>query len=248
MRRLLPALSLVLLLGAGLGMLWTGSFTVAGALLAGALAAAAHLVYELRRAARRTSAGIAGVRRRACVMFCHIDAFTPRAERMQPQEVIGLLNEYLVAVTGAVARRGGTTNSFLAEGAMALFGASQALASPERSALEAAQDILVALRDINRRLEAKGAAPLKAGIGLHCGEVVLGQVGGRRRQDFAAVGEVVDTAARIEALARELGEPVLVSAVVADAVGRAGGLRSLGTRGEPPLELFGWVPPLLKAA
>ncbi len=247
----LVAACALLALGASLWLLWKGFYLpAAGIVLCAAFAAAARLAYDIAQDAGRAEPGLAGVRRRICVMFCDIHGFTPRAEAMPAEEVIALLKQYFSVVTSAVYKRGGSANKFLGAKALALFGAPQPLECPEKNALEAAQDVLVALRELNRRLEAAGAAPLKVGIGLHRGEVALGQVGGRRRQDYAAVGDVVELASRIESLTRELGYPVLCSAAVADAVERAGGLRDLGEHapgGHSALRLYGWLPPLLAA-
>ena len=92
-------------------------------------------------------------------------------------------------------------------------------------------------------------AHLEAHIGLHAGEVAFGQVGGRRRQDYTALGPVVTMAEALQQAAAELNAPVVCSAEVADAVGRAGGLREAGQRtvAGQALALFAWTPPVLLA-
>src|SRR5260221_14309397 len=122
-------------------------------------------------------------------MFCDVHCFTSRAWKMPPEQVISLLNQHFAAATAAIYKHGGTTNKFLGEGVMAFFGAPQPLDCPEKNALEAAQDILRAVRSLNRKLAASGAAPLEGGIGLHCGEVGPGHVGGRLHQECTAGGE-----------------------------------------------------------
>jgi len=210
---------------------------VGGFILALAFSGLARFAYDLVYDAWRTETTRGGVRGRLCVMVFDVKGFVQRAGALPPGQSIALLNECFSAVTAAVHHRGGTASRLLGAGAVGLFGAPQALASPEKSALEAAQDILESLRAIG----------LEAAIGLHAGEVAYGQVGGRRRQDYTALGPVVPIAAELQALAAELGEPVVCSAAVADAVGRAGGLRESGSRtvhGEP-LTLFAWTPPVL---
>ena len=208
-----------------------------GALLGLGFAGLARLAYDLVYGAWRSKTTRAGVRGRLCVMVFDVKGFVQRAGALPPEQSIALLNECFSAVTAAVHHRGGTANRLLGAGAVALFGAPQALDCPEKSALEAAQDILESLR----------AMDLEAAIGLHAGELAYGQVGGRRRQDYTALGPVVPIAAELQALAAELGAPVVCSAEVADAVGRAGGLRETGSRtvGGERLTLFAWTPPLL---
>ena len=214
---------------------------VGGFILVLAFSGLARLAYDLLYGAWRTESTRTGVRGRLCVMVFDVKGFVQRTGALPPEQSIGLLNDCFSAVTAAVHHRGGTASRLLGAGAVALFGAPEALDCPEKSALEAAQDILEALKEIDARLE--------PAIGLHAGEVAFGQVGGRRRQDYTALGPVVPLAAELQAIAAELGEPVVCSAAVADAVGRAGGLRETGSRtvGGERLTLFTWTPPLLAA-
>ena len=198
--------------------------------------------------AGRIKPGTAGTRCNVCVMFCDIRGFTTRSEGLSPERVITLLNTYFTAITAAVYKHGGTTNKFIGDGMLAFFGAPQSLPNCSKSALEAAQDMLVNLQAVNARLVAAGDAPLEMGIGLHMGEVVLGHVGGALHQEYTAIGDVVNVASRIEGMTKEVGYPIVCSAPVAEAVGKSGGLVSLGelpVRGHSAVGLYGWQPPLL---
>jgi adenylate cyclase len=193
-----------------------------------------------------------GERKRLTVLFADIRNSTSLIDSLgDPELGMRRLEPVLALMKDAVHRYDGIVNKIQGDGVMALFGAPQPLECPEKNALEAAQDMLSALRELNARLEADGQPPLKVGIGLHSGEVVLGHVGSHLHQEYAAIGEVVSLAARLEGMTRELNYPVLCSAAVADAVGRAGNLRDLGERaprGHSPLRIFGWNPPVLSAA
>jgi class 3 adenylate cyclase/CHASE2 domain-containing sensor protein len=198
----------------------------------------------------RIRPGLSGTRHRVCVMFCNIRGFTSRAERMSPEAVIKLLNDYFSAAVSAVLKHEGTTNKVSGDGMLAFFGAPQQLANPEKNALEASQDVLENLVRLNEQLAARGQEPLTVGIGLHSGEVVLGQVGAVSHREYTVIGDVVNVASRLELATTELGYPVVCSAGVADAVGRAGGLEDLGERtlrGHPVLHVFGWRPRLLSS-
>jgi adenylate cyclase len=272
----LLAAALAAVLGGSLLMLWKGIYVPGVSLAVLAVAAfAARIVYETlqqmqeRRFLRNTfgsyvspqilkeilsgrlKPGLGGSRERICVMFSDIRGFTSRAEMLPPEEVIALLNRYFAAITDAIYKHGGTTNKFLGDGLLAFFGAPQALENPEKCALEAAQDMLAGLCLLNLRLEAEGKPPIKAGIGLHSGEVVLGHVGGVSHHEYTAIGDVVNIASRLEALTKEVGYPVVCSAQVADAVGRSGNIQDLGERalrGHTAIRVFGWQPPLLADA
>lgn len=198
----------------------------------------------------RIRPGLGGNRQRVCVMCCNIRGFTSRAERMAPEAVIKLLNDYFSAAVSAVLKHEGTTSKISADGLLAFFGAPQQLANPEKNALEASQDALENLERLNEQLAARGGEPLTVGIGLHSGEVVLGQVGAVLHREYTAIGDVVNVASRLEQATTELGYPVVCSTFVADAVGRTGGLEDLGERtlrGHPALHVFGWRPRLLSA-
>jgi adenylate cyclase len=205
-----------------------------------------RVLKEILRGRIRPALG--GTRHRVCVMFCNIRGFTLRAERMSPEAVIQLLNDYFSAAVSAVLKHEGTTNKVSGDGMLAFFGAPQQLANPEKNALEASQDVLENLARVNEQLTARGQEPLTIGIGLHSGEVVLGQVGAAPHREYTAIGDVVNVASRLEQATTELGYPVVCSAGVADAVGRSSGLEDLGERslrGHAALQVFGWRPRLL---
>ncbi len=198
----------------------------------------------------RIHAELGGTRQRVCVMFCNIRGFTSRAERMAPEAVIRLLNDYLSGAVSAVLKHEGTTSKISGDRLIAFFGAPQLLSNPEKNALEASQDVLENLARVNEQLALRGMEPLTLGIGLHSGEVVLGQVGALSHLEYTAIGDVVNVASQLEQAAAELDYPVVCTADVADAVGRAGGIKDLGERAlyaHPAVRVFGWRPRLLSA-
>jgi adenylate cyclase len=195
---------------------------------------------------------LGGARRPVTVLYADIREFSRRSEQLAPEESIALLNEYFSEMTEAVHHCGGTVNKFMGDGLMAIFGAPQTLASAEKNALESAQDMLLRLARLNRRLKARGLDEVRIGIGLASGDAVLGHVGSHTLHEYTAIGGVVNAALRLEALTKELGYPILCNARVAEAVGAAGGLADLGqpkgafqgtARGE---RLYGWNPALLQ--
>jgi class 3 adenylate cyclase len=254
-------------------MLWQSRFfPVASILLAGTFAFLARMSYEAwrqmleRRQLRNTfghyvspqimneilsgsiKPGLGGTRKRVCVLFSDIRSFTARSEQLQPEEVIGLLNTYFSEMTASVHKYGGTLDKFIGDGLMAFFGAPQSLDCPEKNALESAQDMLMRLNEVNKRLQLQGMEPLRIGIGLHCGEVIVGHVGSESRNEYTAIGDVVNIASRLEGLTKTLKYPVICSSVVAEAVGHAGGLVDLGQQaviGHSDIPVFGWNPPIV---
>lgn len=192
--------------------------------------------------------GLGGTRKYVCMLFADIRDFTSRSESTSPEEVIALLNAYFTEMTAAIHKHGGTVDKFIGDGIMAFFGAPQSLECPDKNALEAAQEMLLRLQHINRELQARNVEPIRIGIGLHSGEVLVGNVGSESRNEYTAIGDVVNVASRIEGLTKNLGYPVVCSDVVAQAVGEAGGLVELGLqaiKGHSAVAVFGWNPQVL---
>ena len=186
---------------------------------------------------------------RATILFADIRGFTTRSESASPQDMIRLLNQFHGEMAAAIHAQGGAVDKIIGDGLMATFGVPQPLPAPERSALEAAQDMLLRVQRLNATLAGRGEAPLQIGIGIHAGEVLAGYVGSRRRREFTAIGDVVNTASRLESASKTLGYPVICSDVVASAVDHAGGMVDLGqqaVRGHSAMHVWGWNPALLQ--
>jgi class 3 adenylate cyclase len=190
-------------------------------------------------------------RTRACVLFSDIRGFTKRGEGMQPERLVTMLNRYFTVMSEVVHKHHGTVDKFIGDGLMAFFGAPEALECPERNALEAAQEMIERLGEVNAELVARGEEPLKIGIGLHSGEVVVGDIGSKERHNYTAIGDVVNVASRLEGLSKTAGHPIICSKAVVQALGFPEMLSSLGERpvaGHSPEEIYGWTPAVLAAA
>jgi adenylate cyclase len=186
-----------------------------------------------------------------CVLFSDIRDFTTLSEHMPAEEVVALLNRYFARMTAAVHRHDGTVDKFIGDGLMAFFGAPKPLACASRNALAAAQEMLQALADLNRELAAEERAPLAIGIGLHSGEAVIGHVGSPERHAYTAIGDTVNTAARLEGLCKTLHHPILCSDSVARAVGFPLYMVPLGAqalKGRSAIEVYGVRPEAHNAA
>lgn len=270
------ALAGLALLALGAFLVLHGVLLPAGAmLLAGAVAVAVRFALEAVKAAReknflkssfsgyvspqvlkeilagRLRPGQSAGRTRACVLFADIRGFTTRSESMPPEKLVGLLNRYFAAMSEVIHKHRGTVDKFIGDGLMAIFGAPEPLERPEKNALEAAQEMLERLAQLNRELEAQGEAPLAIGIGLHAGEVVVGHVGSKERHEYTAIGDVVNVASRIEGLNKVVNCRIVVSEAVAKALGYPAMLVNLGQRpiaGASPQVVFGWNPAVIEPA
>lgn len=183
-----------------------------------------------------------------CVLFSDIRGFTTLSEHLPAEEVVALLNRYFSRMTQAVHAHEGTVDKFIGDGLMAFFGAPNQLQAPAANAFAAARGMLASLDQLNAELAAEGRPPLAIGIGLHCGEAVIGHIGSAERNAYTAIGDTVNTASRLESLCKDLGYPVLCSQSVADQVASREGvmLDPLGPqalKGRSPMAVFGWRGP-----
>ena len=183
-----------------------------------------------------------------CVLFSDIRGFTTLSEHLPAEEVVALLNRYFSRMTQVVHHFDGTVDKFIGDGLMAFFGAPNQLDAPAVNAFAAARGMLASLDQLNAELAAEGRAPLAIGVGLHCGEAVIGHIGSAERHAYTAIGDTVNTASRLESLCKDLGYPVLCSQAVADELASREGLAldPLGPqalKGRSPMAVFGWRQP-----
>ncbi len=157
----------------------------------------------------------AGVEREMAVMFADLRAFTRMADGRLPFDVVFILNQYFKAMGAAIEDAGGHVDKFIGDGIMALFGIDAEPALACRQALIAARTMSERLDHLNRQIQADLAEPLRIGIGLHAGPVILGDMGYKRATSLTAIGDAVNVASRLETLTKEFSAQLVVSAELA---------------------------------
>jgi adenylate cyclase len=156
---------------------------------------------------------------RITVLFADIRGFTTRSESMPPERVVRDLNQYLQSMVQAIEANQGIIDKFVGDGIMALFGVP-VLNDPDHTlhAVQAAAAMMSALETLNRKLVQDGSEPIRIGVGIHSGEAVVGNIGAFEKMDYTAIGDVINTAARIESITRILDANVLISSEAYTAV------------------------------
>ena len=147
-------------------------------------------------------AKVGGERKDIAVLFVDIRGFTPLSESLAPEQVVDILNKYLTIISDAVYKNNGTLDKFIGDAAMAVFNSPTDLHDYEFQAVKTAWDILSGAEELDRECAEKYKKHVAFGIGINCGEAVIGNIGCDKRMDFTAIGDTVNTAARLESKAK----------------------------------------------
>ncbi len=161
-------------------------------------------------------------------MFVDIVGFTKMAEQFSPEQIVSVLREFHARMETAVFEHNGTLDKFLGDGLMVTFGTPDPSPENAKNAVDCSLAMQQTITEWNSVRALQGQQPILLSIGIHYGEVVLGDIGSERRLEFAVLGDVVNVSSRLEALSRKLGAQVVVSN---DAVEAAGGLAAISDKG-----------------
>jgi adenylate cyclase len=178
----------------------------------------------------------------AAIWYADLRDFTALSEKLPSERLLEMLNGYFELVAAAVTPRGGEILRFMGDAMLIVFPADQKgeLGAACAAAMDAALDAFARAEQFNQRRRLDGCPEIRFGVGLNAGRVVYGNVGAPDRLDFTVIGPAVNRAARLESLTKDLGVPLLMTAVFAATLGRPA--RSLGAhrmRGlEDPVEVF----------
>lgn len=145
----------------------------------------------------KLAVGEAGVEQEVTILFADIRGFTTISERLQPAEVVAMLNEHFEALVELVFGASGTLDKFIGDALMAVWGAPVKRAGEEAKAVRCALAMVARVEEMNRARAATGRIPLPVGVGLNTGRVVFGAMGATRRMDLTVVGDAVNIAARL---------------------------------------------------
>ncbi len=155
---------------------------------------------------------LGGENRDIAVLFVDIRGFTPMSESLEPEQVVDILNSYLELTTKSIFNNGGTLDKFIGDATMAVFNAPFDLDDHVFRAVKTALDIVAGGNEIESRFMEKYGKTVGFGVGVNCGRAVVGNIGCSFRMDYTAIGDTVNTAARLEANAKK-GQVLISEAV-----------------------------------
>ncbi|BDA77514.1 guanylate cyclase [Leptospira kobayashii] len=158
------------------------------------------------------------------VLFLDIRGFTSISEKLNPRLTFDFLNAFMRFTAPSIERKSGYIDKYIGDSIMAFFPNSS------ENALAAAKDMMIGLEEFNRKREETGETPVKIGIGIHYGKVLIGTIGQESRMDGTLIGDTVNTASRLEGKTKELGTTVLLSETAYDKLSSESkaSLKSLG--------------------
>jgi adenylate cyclase len=161
---------------------------------------------------------LGGEKKEITVLFSDIRGFTSMSEKMQPEEVVALLNEYLSEMNESIFANEGTLDKFVGDAVMALFGTPAPLKDHALYAIKTAFDMKKRLAVLNERWAKEGRPQLKIGIGINTGHAVAGNMGSMKRMEYTVIGDTVNLASRLESATKGLGADILISEKTYDLV------------------------------
>lgn len=174
-----------------------------------------HVVDEILRSPNTLLLG--GTNSCITALFSDIRGFTSMSEKLQPQIVVQILNEYFADMTPIVFDHQGLLDKFMGDGLMALFGVPYACDEAASNAVAAAIAMQRRMTAVNEELKTQGLSEIAIGIGINTGTATVGYIGSRDRTDYTAIGDSVNLAARLEQ--RAVAGQIIISRSTLDAIG-----------------------------
>jgi adenylate cyclase len=147
----------------------------------------------------------------AAVMFVDIHGFTAMAEQLPPKQTLEFLRSFHSRMSREVFDHGGTLDKFIGDGLMATFGAPRKSPQDATNAIACALAMRASIEEWNEVRSRIEYIPIKIGIGIHYGPVIMGDIGSEERLEFAVIGDTVNVASRLETLSRELETTIVLS-------------------------------------
>jgi class 3 adenylate cyclase/PAS domain-containing protein len=160
---------------------------------------------------------LGGEKRNVTIMMSDIRGFTPLSERLDPEKVLEMLNTYFEVMVEIILKYNATINEIIGDSILVIFGAPQQMVDRCQRAVACAIEMQNAMREVNSQNQARGLPPFEIGIGLNESEVIVGNIGSKKRTKYGVVGSGVNLASRIESFT--VGGQILISDSVYNEIG-----------------------------
>jgi adenylate cyclase len=154
---------------------------------------------------------LGGEKRELTVLFSDIRGFTTLSERLQPEELVKLMNEYFTVMTEHVFAQRGSLDKYIGDAIMAVYGAPVAESEHPGQACRSALEMMRALDELQQKWRPLGLPEIGIGVGINTGPMIVGNMGSATRFNYTVVGDAVNLASRIESLNKTYGTSILIS-------------------------------------
>ena len=163
---------------------------------------------------------LGGETKKLSILFADIRGFTPISEQYKtdPQGLTSLINRFLTPMTDYIMSKDGTIDKYMGDCIMAFWNAPVNVDNHEMKAVESALGMVQRLKELNDELESEGLMPIKIGIGINTGEVVVGNMGSNNRFDYSILGDAANLASRLEGQSKGYGVTIILGEETATAV------------------------------
>jgi adenylate cyclase len=162
---------------------------------------------------------LAGEERTVSIVFTDLRGFTSMSEKLAPQQVVNMLNQYFTPMTSLVRANQGTLDKFIGDALMAFWNAPHPVDRHPYMALKTVMSMHQAMDDLNKDIERDYGLRLKMGAGLHSGSVFVGNMGSKELLDYTIIGDNVNLASRLQDLTSKFGTGTVVSKPICEACG-----------------------------
>jgi adenylate cyclase len=152
-----------------------------------------------------------GERREMTVFFSDVAGFTSISERLQPEELVDLLNRYLTSMTEVIFNNGGYVDKYMGDGIMAFWNGLLKQPDHAERACRCALQSMKRLAELNEELKSRGLVPLGARIGVNTGEMAAGYMGSNQKKQFTVMGDNVNLGSRLEGANKAYGSSIMIS-------------------------------------
>jgi adenylate cyclase len=154
---------------------------------------------------------LGGEKRNITIFFSDIRGFTPISEKLEPEELVHLLNEYLTEMSSIIIENQGLVDKYMGDAIMAFWGAPLDQPNHAELACKSSLEMMEKLKELQKKWKKEGIPAFDFGIGLNSGDAIVGNMGSSNRFDYTAIGDNVNLASRLEGLNKTYGTNVIIS-------------------------------------